>query len=201
MTPPSSSGPLEAISRVMNGYLDRDLEPSEIQNLTEAVTDHLLPLAQHQRTILILGSYEEESHWKLKATQSQLNELHREQAQSNCYSFLMEDVPGEDIWINAEVKFRLLADIADYIIGVVEHDRGGFLFEQGIISTNEDYRGKTHFLKYRYPTESEEKDNYSFMQSKGLFQKFESSGRLNEWSNNEELIDSCNRVFQSINSG
>lgn len=182
----------------MEGYLDRELEPTEIQSLTAAITDHLLPLAQHERTILVLGSYEEDSHWKLKAVQSQLNELHRQRAHSSGYAFLMEDVAGEEIWINAEVKFRLIADIADYIIGVVEHDRGGFLFEQGVLSTEKKYRDKTHLLKREYSTKEAEKEKFSFMQSNGTFKRFESKSQMEEWTTNEELLNSCTELFESL---
>lgn len=108
----------------------------------------------------------------------------------------MEDVPGgNEIWVNNELKFRLLADVSNYMLGIAEHDRGGFMFERGMIAGNKLYRKKTYILKREYPSEAQEHDNYSAMQSEGTFLEFERAGRLFTWRDTAELIEACGKAY------
>jgi len=60
----------------------------------------------------------------------------------------MVDIRSE--WTNTYLKFRLLADYTDFIVGVAEHAQGGFLVEQGYFTALEEYFTKTHVFKREY---------------------------------------------------
>jgi hypothetical protein len=50
-------------------------------------------------------------------------------------------------WTNTYLKFRLLADYADVIVGVAEHAQAAFLVEQSYFTALEEYFAKTHVFK------------------------------------------------------
>jgi len=58
----------------------------------------------------------------------------------------MIDIRSE--WTNTYLKFRLLADHTDVIVGVTEHAQGCFLVEQGYFTALEEYFAKTHVFKH-----------------------------------------------------
>lgn len=188
---------LETLLKFASRRLDRDLQPEEISRLTKAVNSHLSPLLQHEKCILILGSYEDEKHERLELVKEALNSQYRYQASSRAYPYLMSDIGGEDdVWINYEIKFRFLADAADYIVGVAEDDSGGFLFEQGILTTEDSFRQKTVLLKREYGSSKLEHANFSAMQSNGVFQKLDRQGQLYRWSDLPSLHQSVEQVFE-----
>lgn len=105
----------------------------------------------------------------------------------------MVDVRRE--WTNTYLKFRLLADYADVIVGVAEHAGGGFLVEQGYFTALEEYFVKTHVFKREYDTIDlaeldtavESDDPYSAMQT-GIFEMLDDAGRLCRWATEEDLV-------------
>jgi len=72
--------------------------------------------------------------------------------QPGAYAFLMVDIRSE--WTNTYLKFRLLADYTDTLVGVAEHSQGGFLVEQGYFTAlgvlREDSRVQTGVQHGRY---------------------------------------------------
>lgn len=105
----------------------------------------------------------------------------------------MVDVRNE--WTNTYFKFRVLADYTDYIVGVAEHARGGFLVEQGYFTALETYFAKTHVLKREYTDlDSDDIDTgvgaenpYSGMQT-AIFEMLDEVGRLCEWATEDDLV-------------
>ncbi|OAQ54482.1 hypothetical protein HTG_02720 [Natrinema mahii] len=92
------------------------------------------------------------------------------------------------------LKFRLLADYADYIVGVSEHDSGGFLVEQGYFTALEQYFEKTDVFKRTYEdltpadleTEADPENPYSGMQT-AIFEMLADGDRLCVWETEDEL--------------
>jgi len=194
---PTRLDQFDLLRRVTEESLDRPLDWEEMLTLTQTCRAHLPPLAEHDLKVFILGSYEEAPHRNLQLVQEMLKQVDVSQGQCRMYPFLMVDIPGDDQWINLELKFRFLADVADHLVGVVEHDRGGFMFEQGLISGNKRYQRKTTLLKRSYPTEQLEHKNYSAMQSNGMFRKFKRSGRIFTWEDKPGLLRACGDAYHS----
>ena len=98
--------------------------------------------------------------------------------------------------MNTYLKFRLLADYSDFIIGIGEHDQGGFLVEQGYFTALETYFQKAHVLKREYTglaaddveTNANTEDPYSGMQT-AIFEMLDEAGRLHIWITEDDLID------------
>jgi len=189
---------LTLLRQLVDQSLDRDLKRQEVIQVRQAITQHLVPLLEHPQRIFILGSYDEGEKEHVKAVQSVLQDYYRMNGYSKARVYLMEDIPGQDIWINVDIKFRLFADISDYIVGVAEHDSGGFVFQQGILASCEEYRNKTLLLKRNYPNREREHEEFSAMQSVGLFQQLENQGQLFEWEDLGELLETTTEVYDII---
>ncbi|GAA0678480.1 hypothetical protein ACFQDG_14965 [Natronoarchaeum mannanilyticum] len=165
----------------------RSLSPEEYEHLKRSVAE-LTPIFRHDRSYFVLGSYGTPEVRRLQLVKDRLNR------RRDAYAFLMVDVRRE--WTNTYLKFRLLADYADLIVGVAEHDGGGFLVEQGTVVTEPAYFEKTHFLKREYDgidaeaidTDADPDDPYSGMQTP-LFELADEAGRLHVWRTESELED------------
>ena len=114
--------------------------------------------------------------------------------QPGAYAFLMIDIRSE--WTNTYLKFRLLADYTDVIVGVVEHAQGGFLVEQGYFTALEEYFVKTHVFKRKYDSLDADAidtgidiDNpYSGMQT-AIFEMLDDAGRFCQWTSEDDLVE------------
>ena len=114
---------------------------------------------EHEHVFFVLGSFEEGNREKLEQLQTLIDDWEG----ANCKAFLMDDLGrDEEGDIYGLMKFRVIADEVDHIIGVCEHDRGGFLIEQGIISIVDEYTNQSHLLKRKYG-EEQEREQYSWM--------------------------------------
>ncbi len=171
-----------------NEYLhDTSLSPEEYETLKHSVAE-LSPIFSVERAYFVLGSYGEPEIHRLQLVKDRLNR------RTNTYAFLMVDIRQE--WVNTYLKFRLLADYTDFIIGVSEHDQGGFLVEQGYFTALEPYFQKTHILKRDYTGLSSEdietnvdtENPYSGMQT-AIFEMLDEAGRLHIWITEADLID------------
>jgi hypothetical protein len=106
----------------------------------------------------------------------------------------MVDIRQE--WVNTYLKFRILADYTDFIIGISEHDQGGFLVEQGYFTALETYFQKTHVLKREYTdltsegveTNANTENPYIGMQT-AIFEMLDEAGRLYIWTTEDDLIN------------
>lgn len=149
--PRDDPDPLQLLRQITGGCLDRDLRPEELFQIRNAINQYLVPVADHENKILLLGSYSEAEKERLAYVKATLETLYRNDGQRSVFPFLLEDVAGTDVWINTEIKFRLFASVADHIVGVPESNYGGFVFEQGVLSSNPEFHGKTSLLKKQYP--------------------------------------------------
>lgn len=171
-----------------NKYLhDTSLSPKEYEALKHSVAE-LSPIFSVDRAYFVLGSYGRPEINRLQLVKDRLNR------RTNTYAFLMVDIRQE--WVNTYLKFRILADYTDFIIGVSEHDQGGFLVEQGYFTALETYFQKTHVLKREYAdlasedveTNANTENPYSGMQT-ATFEMLDEAGRLYIWTTEDDLIN------------
>jgi hypothetical protein len=165
---------------------DTSLSPQEYEDLKHSIAE-LSPIFTNESAYFVLGSYGRPEIYRLQLVKDRLNR------RTDTYAFLMVDIRSE--WVNTYVKFRLLADYTDYIVGVTEHDRGGFLVEQGYFTALETYFTKTRVFKREYsdldPDEVDTNVNlekpYSGMQT-AIFEMLDDAGRLCLWQTEDELL-------------
>lgn len=179
---------VEELAEKAETYLHEvSLTPEEYEALKHGVAE-LSPVITTDRAYFVLGSYGRPEIRRLQLVKDRLNR------RSDAYAFLMVDVRRE--WTNTYLKFRLLADYADYIVGVAEHDRGGFLVEQGYFTALADYFTKTHVFRREYGNASPEDVDtgveidapYSGMQT-AVFEMLRDAGRLHVWEAEDELLE------------
>lgn len=168
------------------------LTPEDYESLKHSVAD-LSQLFEAGVTYFVLGSYGRAEIERLRAVKDRINQ------QDGSYAFLMIDLRRE--WTNTYLKFRILADYTDVIVGVAEHDRGGFLVEQGYFTALEAYFVKTHVFKREYDeldpaavdTDVDLDSPFSAMQT-AVFEMLAESGRLCRWMTEAELIDCTDAI-------
>jgi hypothetical protein len=178
---------VEEIAEKAETYLhDTSLTPEEYESLKQSVAE-LTPIFSAEQAYFVLGSYGKPEIDRLQLVKDRLNR------RPGAYAFLMVDVRKE--WTNTYLKFRLLADYTDVIVGVAEHAHGGFLVEQGYFTALEEYFAKTHVLKREYDaldldeldTEVDNENPYSAMQT-GIFEMLDDAGRLCRWASEDDLV-------------
>ena len=165
---------------------ETSLTPEEYEALKQSVGE-LAPIFSAEQAFFILGSYGQPEIERLQLVKDRLNR------RPGAYAFLMVDVRRE--WTNTYLKFRLLADYTDVIVGVAEHAHGGFLVEQGYFTALEEYFTKTHVFNREYDTldldeldtEVDSEDPYSAMQT-GIFEMLDDAGRLCRWATEDDLV-------------
>ena len=180
VTDEETPGRTEILEKADSHLHDTNLTLEEYEELTDAISE-LAPLFRHEIAYFVLGSYGREEIRRLRLVKDRLNR------RPNAYAFLMVDVRGE--WANVVLKFRLLGDYADRIVGVAEHDRSGFLVEQGLFIAESDYFEKTHVLK----RVAEAVDSYNWMQE-SVFELLDREGRLCRWSDERSLVECVRTV-------
>ena len=181
-TPPTVEDVAERAERYLH---ETTLSPEEYEEIKRSVAE-LSPIFSADVSYFVLGSYGEAEIRRLQLVKDRLKQ------RPGAYAFLMVDIRGE--WTNTYLKFRLLADYADAIVGVAEHGRGGFLVEQGYFTALEDYFAKTHVLKREYEdldpgtldTGVDPEDPYSGMQT-AVFEMLDDAGRLCRWATEDDL--------------
>ncbi|WP_251344558.1 hypothetical protein [Haloplanus halophilus] len=184
---------VEDIAERAEAYLhETSLTPEEYEALKQSVAE-LSPIFSADRAYFVLGSYGQPEIRRLQLVKDRLNRRH------DAYAFLMVDIRSE--WVNTYLKFRLLADYTDYIVGVAEHAQGGFLVEQGYFTALEKYFSKTHVCKREYDGIGPEDvdtgvdlDNpYSGMQT-AIFEMLDEHGRLYRWTTGDELAECIENI-------
>jgi len=132
-------------------------------------------LANTQTTqCFILGSYDTPELFRLEYLKREIN-----QSGSDRRAYLMQDLADD---LHPIVQFRIIAENSDHIIGVCEHDRGGFQLELGVLVT---LQKQGYLLKRSY--EDKEREKYNWMLQKGLFDLIDYDGRLREWGDESEF--------------
>ena len=179
---------VDELAEKANAYLhEASLTPEAYEALKQSVAE-LTPIFSAERSYFVLGSYGQPEIRRLQLVKDRLNR------RPSAYAFLMVDVRSE--WMNTYLKFRLLADYTDVIVGVAEHSQGGFLVEQGYFTALEEYFAKTHVFKRDYDTIDTDPidtgvdvDNpYNGMQT-AIFEMLDDAGRLYRWTTEDDLVE------------
>ncbi len=186
---------VDELAEKADEYLhETTLTPEEYEALKQSVAE-LTPIFSAKNSYFVLGSYGRPEIHRLQLVKDRLNR------QRDTYAFLMVDIRSE--WTNTYLKFRLLADYTDFIVGVAEHAQGGFLVEQGYFTALEEYFTKTHVFKREYDSLDVDSidtgidiDNpYSGMQT-AIFEMLDDAGRLCQWTSEDELVE-CAKALVS----
>ncbi|WP_117595672.1 hypothetical protein [Haloprofundus halophilus] len=187
---------VDELAEKADEYLhEASLTPEEYEALKQSVAE-LTPIFSAENSYFVLGSYGKLEIRRLQLVKDRLNR------QPGAYAFLMVDIRSE--WTNTYLKFRLLADYTDVIVGVAEHAQGGFLVEQGYFTALEEYFAKTHVFKREYDsldadavgTGTDIDNPYSGMQT-AIFEMLNDAGRLCQWSSEDDLIE-CAEALVSV---
>ena len=178
---------VDELAEKADEYLhEASLTPKEYEALKQSVAE-LTPIFSADNSYFILGSYGKPEIRRLQLVKDRLNR------QPGAYAFLMVDIRSE--WTNTYLKFRLLSDYTDTIVGIAEHDQGGFLVEQGYFTALDKDFAKTHICKREYDgldpddveTGVDVKNPYSGMQT-AIFEMLEEHGRLYRWTTADDLV-------------
>lgn len=171
-------------------YDHRDtLPPEEYEALTELVFE-LAPRPMYDLQCFVLGSYNTDANEKQKLRD--LQQTVESWTGENCRAYLMEDFTDG---LHPRTKFKLIADNSDYILGVCEHDKGGFQLELGMLISHRQYLENGYLLKRRYPSEEKEREKYNYMLSVGVFEMFGYGERLREWEDTQEYEVAINKML------
>lgn len=172
--------PQELLQRAREYHHRPTLPPKEYEALMELGAQLASPLSSESRCF-ILGSYDEDANEKQKLIY--LKEEIENWTEVTCRAYLMEDFPDG---LHPMVKFKLIADHSDYLIGICEHDHGGFQLELGMLIALTKYFDQCYLLKRTYSDEKVEHEKYNWMLDAGAFEMFDYGGRLREWENQRE---------------
>ena len=184
---------VDALVERAEAYLhETSLTPEEYEALKRSVAE-LSPIFSADRAYFVLGSYGQPEIRRLQLVKDRLNR------RLDAYAFLMIDIRSE--WVNTYLKFRLLADYTDYIVGVAEHAQGGFLVEQGYVTALGKYFAKTHVCKREYDgldpgdigAGVDLDTPYSGMQT-AVFEMLEERGRLCGWTTGDDLVECVENI-------
>ena len=186
-------GPGEFAQRAEEHLHEGSLTPAEYEAIKQSVGE-LSPIFTAECSYFVLGSYGRPEIHRLQLVKDRLNR------RTGAYAFLMVDIRSE--WENTYLKFRLIADYVDRIVGVSEHAHGGFLVEQGYFTAIESYFSKTYVLKREYKnldpddleTNVETSDPYSGMQT-SIFEMLADAGRLCVWEQESDLRECVESLF------
>lgn len=181
----SGDGPRDGLLERARRYNHKDtLSPHDYEALTR-FSARLVNSGDYDAQYFILGSYSNEEKERLFKLKQLIN-----QQEGDYNAFLLDEMPGG---LHPIMKFQLVADHSDYIIGVCEHDQGGFQLELGIIVALIKYFERCHLLKRNFQGADEK--YFNWMLTAGVFDMFEYVGRLWEWtpanfeSKCEEFLD------------
>ena len=170
----------ELLQRAQKYNHRSSLPPEEYEALMGMGAELALP-THYDSQCFILGSYDTEANEKQKLLY--LKQEVENWTGENCRAYLMEDFTDD---LHTIIQFKLIADYSDYIIGICEHDEGGFQLEFGMLIALMDYFDRCHLLKRRYPDANRERQKYNGMLNPDVFEMFEYHDRLREWEDVRE---------------
>lgn len=189
----TGTNPPSLIERA-ESYSQRKLSPKEYEALNHYRADWANKAGDCRTRIFVLGSFADDDVARVNEVKQYINQ----KSHNGAVAYRMDDFVKENkLEINAIMKFKLLADDSDHIITVCEHDEGGQLIEQGIIIDSKEYMKKSHLLKRAYDSETE-KEQYSWMQSKGVFDMFSDHDCLHEWEDTDEFSEVTKRLVSEL---
>lgn len=176
------------LQRVRQYHHKETLPPEEYEALTHLVTEVVNP-GIYDKQVFIIGSYDDDEKARLMGLRHAINTVEN----ADYRAFLMEDLPSG---LHPIVSFQLIADYSDHIVGVCEHDRGGFQLELGVIIALTRYFDRSHLLKRKYPN-GQDREHFNWMLQVGVFEMFEYAGRLLEWRP-ENYESKCSEFIASL---
>lgn len=182
--------PNTSLLQMARGYHYRDSLTNEEYEALKSLNTQLVNVSQSDGQFFILGSYENGKKGKLIDVKKAINQW----PGTNCSAYLMEDFPGG---LPSVVKFRLIADNSDYVIGICEDDKGGFQLELGMVIVLSEYFERTHLLKREY-TGKKDEQKYSWMLRSGVFDQFQHHDRLWEWQTPQDFAQEAASLINRL---
>lgn len=146
MSPPGPpANAAEVMANVDEALQGVDVEPNEASEILGFANRELPYLQTPDTSYLVLGSYREPFHRRLRVVQNELDK------RLGTYPFLVGDLEEIDLdrLPTFRIRFYLLAAYADYVVAVYEQDAGGEVTELGKISET-PYFEKSHVLPRDY---------------------------------------------------
>jgi hypothetical protein len=154
------------------------LTQSEFEALMQMSTELARP-PEYDSQCFVLGSYDENEKQRLTYLKKELSNWTGEK----CRPYLMDELPDG---LPPRIQFKLIADNSDYIVGICEHDAGGFQLELGILCDTPRYFDRSFLLKRSYPDKDTEHEKYNWMLSNGVFDMFDDNDRIWEWETDRQ---------------
>lgn len=146
------------------------------------------------RLIFVLGSYDDGKKVRLDRAQ---REIHSEAPGDYRARLMTEFLSEDDEELPGTLKFREIATQADALVGIAEDDNGGFVLEQGIITSNPAFFEKTFLLKRQYQ-DLLEHEHYSWMQATSLFDELERVDRIYRWRTEPEFDKALDTLITDV---
>lgn len=181
--------PNELLQRAQDYHYRESLPREEFEALMEIGAELVNP-GVYDAQCFVLGSYDTPEKQRLKHVKREINDW----SQANCRAYLMEDLADD---LHPVVQFRIIADYSDHIIGVCEHDQGGFQLELGMLIALTRYQDRAHLLKRTYP-EDVEHERYNWMLDAGVFDLFRYDDQLSEWEDTSEFKVEVDDLLREI---
>lgn len=188
----SNSGNLggnQLLQKAQEYHFRETLPPEEYEALLDMGAELVNP-GLYDSQVFVLGSYATGEKQRLIHLKDEVNNWQG----GNCRAYLMDDFADG---LHPVVKFRLIADYSDFILGICEHDQGGFQLELGMLLVLTGYQNRSHLLKRTYPTKVEH-EKYNWMLGAGAFDLFDYQNRLREWETSSEFQIEARELLNDI---
>lgn len=188
------AGPFAASSLIENTafYLGSIDSYEQAKAIHKASKRDLARYMRADTVLFVIGNYDDPQKARLEGVRDQLSEI-----RAGDEAFILEDIDPEiDAWENFYVKFRVLLEGSDYVIGMFEDNDGGHELELG-----EADLSSTYVLKRDYGQASIDDDveyeKYDAMLGT-LFEMMDNRGHLLTWTSEVELTDAVTRLSEVI---
>lgn len=179
----------ELLTRAKKYSMRDSLTRDEYEALMNLGPELVCPPSYDSQTF-ILGSYKGKQKERLLHLKRKINTWN----DGNHRAVLMTDFSDG---LNAMMKFKLIADYSDHIVGVCEHDKGGFQLELGMLVAMINHFDRCHLLKRSYPS-SMEYEKYNWMLNMGVFEMFDHRQSLYQWEDVSEFKSQSTTVLENI---
>jgi len=188
------TGPFAASTLIGNTefYLGGIESYEQVKAIHKASKRDLSRYIRADTVIFVIGNYDDPQKERVEAVRDQLSDL-----RAGDEAFILEDIDPETIaWENFYVKFRVLLEGSDCVIGVFEDNDGGHELELG-----EADLSSTYILKRDYGQASIDDDveyeKYDAMLGT-LFEMMDNRGHLLSWTSEDELRDAVEEISGTI---
>lgn len=176
---------IPSADELMEGYEGIELTPSEHQAVKDLLNgDELDRLKGHERRYLVTGAGGETGAASRRET---VCEQLDGRDDPPAVATRLEDfgLTPEEIRLWARV-FDILCGMATHIVAVIEDFDGGYVWELGLLFTDE-YREKTWVLKRKYPDADVEREKYDNGMGASHVKLLLTGQRAFEWTDENEL--------------